>query len=69
VNFPAARVILRVDAKTPADLRAALRYGADRIVVDSTAEIVRLATLTPCRARAPATTRRRPTATWWDGHP
>ena len=47
VSFPAARVILRGNAKTPADLRAALRYGVDRIVVDSTAEIVRLAALTP----------------------
>jgi len=47
VNFPAERIILRGHAKTPADLRAALRYGVDRIVVDSTAEIFRLAVLTP----------------------
>jgi diaminopimelate decarboxylase len=47
VNFPAGRVILHGHAKTPADLRAALRYGVDRIVVDSTAEIIRLAALTP----------------------
>src|ERR1700727_675494 len=47
VSFPAERIILRGHAKTPADLRAALRYGVDRIVVDSTAEIFRLAALTP----------------------
>jgi diaminopimelate decarboxylase len=47
VNFPAERIILHGNAKTPADLRAALRYGVDRIVVDSTAEIIRLAALTP----------------------
>jgi diaminopimelate decarboxylase len=47
VNFPAERIILRGNARTPADLRAALRYGVDRIVVDSTAEIIRLAALTP----------------------
>jgi diaminopimelate decarboxylase len=47
VSFPAERIILRGHAKKPADLRAALRYGVDRIVVDSTAEIFRLAALTP----------------------
>jgi diaminopimelate decarboxylase len=47
VSFPAERIILRGHAKTPADLRAALRYGVDRIVVDSTAEIFRLAAFTP----------------------
>jgi diaminopimelate decarboxylase len=47
VSFPAERIILHGHAKTPADLRAALRYGVDRIVVDSTAEIIRLAALTP----------------------
>jgi diaminopimelate decarboxylase len=47
VNFPAERIILHGNAKTPADLRAALRYGVDRIVVDNTAEIIRLAALTP----------------------
>jgi diaminopimelate decarboxylase len=46
VNFPAERTILLGNA-TPADLRAALRYGVDRMVVDSTAEILRLAALTP----------------------
>jgi diaminopimelate decarboxylase len=47
VNFPAERIILHGNAKTPADLRAALRYGVDRIVVDSTPEIIRLAALAP----------------------
>jgi diaminopimelate decarboxylase len=47
VNFPAERIILHGNAKTPADLRAALRYGVDRIVVDNTAEIIRLAALAP----------------------
>jgi diaminopimelate decarboxylase len=47
VNFPAERIILHGNAKTPADLRAALRYGVDRIVVDNIAEIIRLAALTP----------------------
>jgi len=46
VNFPSERTILLGNA-TPADLRAALRYGVDRMVVDSTAEILRLAALTP----------------------
>ena len=44
VNFPSERTILLGNA-TPADLRAALRYGVDRMVVDSTAEILRLAAL------------------------
>ena len=47
VNFPAERIILHGNAKTPADLRAAIRYGVERIVVDNAAEIVRLAALTP----------------------
>lgn len=46
VSFPAERIILLGNA-TPADLRGALRYGVDRMVVDSTAEILRLAALTP----------------------
>jgi diaminopimelate decarboxylase len=46
VNFPAERIVLQGNT-TPADLRAALRYGVDRTVVDSTAEILRLAALTP----------------------
>jgi len=47
VSFPAGRIILHGNAKTPADLRAALRYGVERLVVDSNAEIIRLAALTP----------------------
>jgi diaminopimelate decarboxylase len=51
VNFPAGRIILHGNAKTPEDLQAAFRYGVGRIVVDSVSEIVRLATLSPLRQR------------------
>jgi diaminopimelate decarboxylase len=42
-GFPADRVILHGDAKTPADLHAALDYGVGRIVIASLSEIPRLA--------------------------
>jgi diaminopimelate decarboxylase len=45
VNFPADRILLHGNAKTPGDLRAALDYGVGRIVIDSGSEIVRLAAL------------------------
>ena len=45
VNFPARRIILHGNAKTPADLRAAMAYGVGRVVIDAPAEIVRLAAL------------------------
>ena len=51
VNFPAERIIVHGNAKTPRDLQAAFRYGAGRIAVDSTSEIVRLAALAPARQR------------------
>jgi diaminopimelate decarboxylase len=51
VNFPAERIIVHGNAKTPQDLQAAFRYGAGRIAVDSTSEIVRLAALAPARQR------------------
>lgn len=51
VNFPAERIIVHGNAKTPQDLQAAFRYGAARIAVDSTSEIVRLAALAPARQR------------------
>lgn len=35
------------NAKSPEDLRTALRLGVGRIVVDSTSEIARLAAITP----------------------
>jgi diaminopimelate decarboxylase len=44
VLFPAGRIILHGNAKTPEDLHAAFRYGVGRVVVDSIPEIVRLAT-------------------------
>jgi diaminopimelate decarboxylase len=50
-NFPAARIIMHGNAKTPEDLQAAFRSGVGRIVVDSVSEIARLATLTPLRQR------------------
>ena len=49
--FPAERIILHGNAKTPEDLQAAFRYGVGRIVVDSAPEIVRLATQSPPRQR------------------
>ncbi len=50
-DFPADRVILHGNAKTPADLDAAFRYGAGRIVIDSVPEIARIAALAPRRQR------------------
>ena len=47
VHFPAERIILHGNAKTPEDLQAAFRYRVGRIVVDSASEIIRLATLSP----------------------
>ena len=43
VGFPAKRIILHGNAKSPEDLHAAFRYGVRRIVADSVAEIIRLA--------------------------
>ncbi|MFI6644884.1 diaminopimelate decarboxylase [Streptomyces sp. NPDC050504] len=45
--FPADRVLLHGNAKSPEDLRAALRIGVGRIVIDSDCEIARLATQVP----------------------
>jgi diaminopimelate decarboxylase len=45
VGFPAGRIVLHGNAKTPADLRAAVAYGVGRIVVDSAGEITRIAAL------------------------
>jgi diaminopimelate decarboxylase len=45
VSFPANRVILHGNAKTPNDLQAAIGYGVGRVVIDSASEIVRLAAL------------------------
>ena len=50
-GFPAERIILHGNAKTPDDLRAAFGYPVSRIVADNAAEIVRLAVLAPRRQR------------------
>jgi len=50
-DFPAERIILHGNAKTPEDLDAAFGYGVGRIVLDSASEIVRLAALAPRRQR------------------
>ena len=51
VNFPADRIVLHGNAKTPGDLRAAAGYGVGRIVIDSASEIIRLAALSRPRQR------------------
>jgi diaminopimelate decarboxylase len=47
VDFPAERILLHGNAKTPADLRAATSYGVGRIVIDSVTEIARIAAHVP----------------------
>ncbi|MFE6891458.1 diaminopimelate decarboxylase [Streptomyces sp. NPDC057694] len=42
-GFPADRIVLHGNAKTPQDLKKALWYGVGRIVIDSPSEIARLA--------------------------
>ncbi|MFJ4682917.1 diaminopimelate decarboxylase [Streptomyces sp. NPDC088789] len=42
-GFPAERIVLHGNAKTPRDLESALRLGVGRIVIDSPSEIARLA--------------------------
>ncbi|MFJ9176407.1 diaminopimelate decarboxylase [Streptomyces sp. NPDC102360] len=42
-GFPADRIVLHGNAKTPHDLRRALGYGVGRIVIDSPSEIARIA--------------------------
>src|ERR1700744_1288786 len=51
VAFPAGRMILHGNAKSPADLDAPFDYGVGRIAIDSTAEIARLAALAPRHQR------------------
>ncbi|GAA2582561.1 diaminopimelate decarboxylase [Streptomyces tubercidicus] len=50
-GFPPERIVLHGNAKSPADLRAALRLGVGRIVIDSTSEIARLAAAVPAGSR------------------
>ncbi|MEC4020628.1 diaminopimelate decarboxylase [Streptomyces sp. H27-D2] len=42
-GFPPERIVLHRNAKSPYDLRTALRLGVGRIVIDSSSEIARLA--------------------------
>ncbi|WP_172383260.1 diaminopimelate decarboxylase [Streptomyces sp. MNP-20] len=42
-GFPPQRILLHGNAKTPHDLKKALRFGVGRIVIDSPSEIARLA--------------------------
>ncbi|MFI5533963.1 diaminopimelate decarboxylase [Kitasatospora sp. NPDC051853] len=46
-GFPPERIVMHGNAKSPEDLRAAVAHGVGRIVIDSTAEIARLAALVP----------------------
>jgi diaminopimelate decarboxylase len=46
-GFPADRIVLHGNAKSPQDLRTALRLGVGRIVIDSDGEIARLAAQVP----------------------
>ncbi|MFI6761875.1 diaminopimelate decarboxylase [Micromonospora sp. NPDC050417] len=51
VGFPADRIVLQGDAKSPTDLAAALKYGVGTIVIESSSEIPRLAALLTRRQR------------------
>ncbi|MFD5029838.1 diaminopimelate decarboxylase [Streptomyces sp. NPDC058405] len=46
-GFPPERIVLHGNAKSPQDLRTALRLGVGRIVIDSGCEIARLAAQVP----------------------
>ncbi|MFG2503150.1 diaminopimelate decarboxylase [Streptomyces sp. NPDC048441] len=50
-GFPAERIVLHGNAKSPHDLEAALRLGVGRIVIDSASEIARLAAAVPPGSR------------------
>ncbi|PHQ48356.1 diaminopimelate decarboxylase [Streptomyces cinnamoneus] len=50
-GFPPERIVLHGNAKSPDDLRTALRLGVGRVVIDGTGEIARLAALVPPGAR------------------
>jgi diaminopimelate decarboxylase len=58
-GFPADRILLHGNAKTPGDLRAAMAYGVARIVLDSAGEIARIAALAQPLAHPPARPRQR----------
>ncbi|WUH91718.1 diaminopimelate decarboxylase [Streptomyces sp. NBC_00433] len=46
-GFPAERIVMHGNAKSPEDLATAVRLGVGRIVVDGMAEIARLAAIVP----------------------
>ncbi|MGX1849114.1 diaminopimelate decarboxylase [Streptomyces sp. NPDC055299] len=50
-GFPPERMVLHGNAKSPADLRTALRLGVGRIALDNTSEIARLAATVPAGTR------------------
>ncbi|MGH3390257.1 MAG: diaminopimelate decarboxylase [Actinomadura sp.] len=52
-GFPAERILMHGNGKTPEDLRAAFEYRVGRIVVDSATEISRLAVFAMGPARGP----------------
>ncbi|MCX4455969.1 diaminopimelate decarboxylase [Streptomyces sp. NBC_01340] len=56
-GFPPEKIVMHGNAKSPEDLRTALRLGVGRIVVDSTSEIARLAAITPAGTRQPVMVR------------
>ncbi|NUP32944.1 MAG: diaminopimelate decarboxylase [Streptomycetaceae bacterium] len=59
-GIPADRLILHGNAKSPAELAAAVRLGVGRIVLDNTGEIARLAALVPAHDRQPVMLRLAP---------
>ncbi len=58
-GFPADRILLHGNAKTPGDLRAAMACGVGRIVLDSAGEIARIAALAQPLAQPLARPRQR----------
>ncbi|MFJ1608170.1 diaminopimelate decarboxylase [Streptomyces sp. NPDC088253] len=56
-GFPPEKIVMHGNAKSPEDLRTALRLGVGRIVVDSTSEIARLAAITPAGTPQPVMVR------------
>ncbi|HUK69084.1 MAG TPA: diaminopimelate decarboxylase [Streptosporangiaceae bacterium] len=50
-GFPAGRILLHGNGKTPQELSAALDYGVGRIVLDSPVEVARLAALADRRQK------------------
>lgn len=50
-GFPPEHMVMHGNAKSPHDLRAAIRLGVGRIVIDSTSEIARLAAEVPSGTR------------------